>query len=825
MEIYLKLFGLGLIIVAVSILCYLLKRKTKFGNLKKLHEQIIIGVIFGGLAIMGTEFGVSVEDATANVRDAAPLCAGLLFGAPAGIVAGVIGGVERFVATYWGRGAYTQWACSISTILAGLYAGFLRKYMLDNKRARGFFGMIAAATMEILHLTLIFVTNIRRPQIGLGLVEIITVPMVFGNAISVFLACFIINMLSYKINPDRKKEKTISREIQKWLFAIINFMFIVTIFFLYEVQTNNTKYNTTELLDLNLSDVSADMTYALEDNMELDNDEKIASVLITRSIGESGHFLAYNKNDEKIFGTFDFDIKAIKEKYDEYEYFEYKVIEDGEENKLCIAYCYKDDYLILGYLPYKEAYAVRDATMYLSSFMQIIAYSVLFIAIYFLIKKMVLTNMLKIKGSLNEISTGNLDFTVNVETNKEFSELSKDINTTVDTLKGYIDKEKEQIAKELALAKSIQTSALPQVEDNIKNIKEFDINAKMFTAKEVGGDFYDFYTLPNDRLAFIVADVSGKGIPAAMFMMRSKTVIKSLAEAGYEVDEIITKANKKLCEHNDAEMFVTAWFGILDLNSGVLEYVNAGHNPPLLFKGEEYTYLRSRPGLVLAGYSESRYKKNEIKLDSGDKLFLYTDGVTEATNLTNELFGEDRLISYLNSNKDAKVTSLLESLKGEIDLFSGERDQFDDITMLAIDYYGANNLKKKTFEAIDAELDNVIAFVDEELEEASASMKIINQVNLSIEEIFINIAHYAYNGEKGVVDTELGVNNDVMTLKFIDSGKEFNPLAKADPDVTLSADERQIGGLGIFLVKKTMDSVSYDYIDNKNILTITKKVK
>ena len=262
--------------------------------------------------------------------------------------------------------------------------------------------------------------------------------------------------------------------------------------------------------------------------------------------------------------------------------------------------------------------------------------------------------------------------------------MSDDINSTVSTLKRYIAEAAARIDKELEYAKQIQLSALPK---NFHDGEDYSIHAQMIAAKEVGGDFYDFYKLSDTKVAFLAADVSGKGIPAAMFMMTAKTIIKNLAETGIPVNEIFTKANEKLCENNEADMFVTAWMGILDLETGKLQFANAGHNPPLLKQANgEFTYLKSRPGFVLAGMDGIRYRAGELTLSPGDRVFLYTDGVTEATNGDNQLYGEERLLDFMNRSSDKKGVTLLPALKDNIDKFVGDAPQFDDITMLIFDY-------------------------------------------------------------------------------------------------------------------------------------------
>ena len=315
-----------------------------------------------------------------------------------------------------------------------------------------------------------------------------------------------------------------------------------------------------------------------------------------------------------------------------------------------------------------------------------------------------------------------------------------------------------------------------------------------------------------------------------MFMMSAKTIIKGLAESGMEVNEIFTKANEKLCESNDSGMFVTAWMGILDLKTGKLRFANAGHNPPLLKRaGGSFEYLKTRPGLVLAGMDGIRDRAGEITLSPGDRLFLDTDGVPEATNADNQLYGEDRLLSFMNQNTTTEATALLPGLKANIDEFVGDAPQFDDITMLMFDYrsyMGGENMTNRTFEARTDALNEVLGFAEEMLEKYECSMKLQMALCVAIEEIFVNIARYAYKGERGKVRFGIGFNPDSRTVTFrmADGGVPFDPLKKPDPDITLSADEREIGGLGIFITKKTMDTVEYAYENGENILTMTKKI-
>jgi sigma-B regulation protein RsbU (phosphoserine phosphatase) len=315
-----------------------------------------------------------------------------------------------------------------------------------------------------------------------------------------------------------------------------------------------------------------------------------------------------------------------------------------------------------------------------------------------------------------------------------------------------------------------------------------------------------------------------------MFMMTAKTIIKDLAESGMSVNDIFTKANEKLCENNESGMFVTAWMGILDLTTGKMQFANAGHNPPVLKRANgAFEYLKMRAGFVLAGMEGIRYRASELTLCPGDRLFLYTDGVPEATNSENELYGEDRLLKFMNKNAMAEAIEFLPSLKADIDAFVGEAPQFDDITMLMFDYkpkHGGARMMNKTFPAKIEALSDVLGFVDQTLESFECPMKIQTAICVAIEEVFVNVAHYAYGEGEG--DMTLGIGYDgesrEITFQMTDKGTPFDPLKKPDPDITLSAEEREIGGLGIFITKKTMDSLAYAYENGENILTMVKKI-
>lgn len=281
---------------------------------------------------------------------------------------------------------------------------------------------------------------------------------------------------------------------------------------------------------------------------------------------------------------------------------------------------------------------------------------------------------------------------IELKTGDEIEMLSDSVNYMLEKLEDYIDNlsritaEKERIGAELDIATRIQASILPCIFPAFPERKEFNIFAAMTPAKEVGGDFYDFFMIDERHLAVVVADVSGKGVPAALFMVIGKTLIKDHSQNGKALGDVFADVNNLLCESNSEDLFITAFEGVLDLVTGEFNYVNAGHEMPFLLQNGRFEAVRIKPCFVLAGMEDMQYKAGSIMMQPGDKIFQYTDGVTEATNPENELFGMERLSDSLNRVKDKGPKDIITSVKQDIDAFVGNAPQFDDITMLCLDY-------------------------------------------------------------------------------------------------------------------------------------------
>lgn len=319
---------------------------------------------------------------------------------------------------------------------------------------------------------------------------------------------------------------------------------------------------------------------------------------------------------------------------------------------------------------------------------------IVFLILYsaFLHREMI-SPILAVTDEAKRFADSNLpsDTLLSIRKKDEIGVLAKAISKMEDDIEHYIQNltaitaEKERIGAELNVATQIQASMLPCIFPPFPNRNEFDIYASMNPAKEVGGDFYDFFLLDDDHLGLVMADVSGKGVPAALFMVISKTLLKNQAMISRSPAEILQTVNNQLCENNEAEMFVTVWLGIYEISTGRLTAANAGHEYPAICRnGGAFELYKDRHGFVLAGMENVRYREYELELHAGDTLFVYTDGVAEATNSEEELFGTGRMLDSLNRHPGAAPQELLDGMRRDIDAFAGETPQFDDITMLAV---------------------------------------------------------------------------------------------------------------------------------------------
>lgn len=481
-------------------------------------------------------------------------------------------------------------------------------------------------------------------------------------------------------------------------------------------------------------------------------------------------------------------------------------------------------YMLIAVFPANELYKQRNIALWWETLCYLTLYMITFILLSILIKRVVISGIRQINTSLEKITAGDLTEEVNVKTSEEFISLSNGINVTVTALRRALENEKDRIHQELDFAHKIQSSVIPKNFPPFPDKSQFDIFASMQPAKEIGGDFYDFALLGKNKskLGFIIADVSDKGIPAALFMMSSKTLIKNYAEMDLSPAKIFTKANRQLCKNNDTFMFVTAFVGILDLETGILTYTNAGHNPPYLKRaGGKFEQMKVDPAFALGGSSKTVYQDKQLQMNFGDTLFLYTDGITEGQDKDEQFYGEDRLEKILNDNRNLPVTDLLSAIQKDINGFERDTEQADDITMMGLQF----TAQRIEIPARIEQIETVINFIQNLL--APFESENIIPITIAAEEIFVNIASYAYQPEEnGTVSIccAVGGHPRSVSIMFTDSGVPFNPLNKPDPDVALPLEEREAGNLGIYMVKKLMDSAVYTYKNDQNVFTFKKRL-
>lgn len=934
-ETYLRLAIEALLPAVLSVFVYFLNRIKPLGKVNGKLKQIVIGVFFGVLAVLNTEWGGADAGSAITCRDAAVLSAGLMFGAPAGLTAGLIAGIEIWLSALWSNSAFTWLAGSLSAIVAGIYAALLRRYMFEDKKPGWLISLAIGVVMEILYLTLVFTTRLNHTAEATEVVKTSTTPSLIANGLSVMLSSVLLSAASKeRVSEIKSEHARISQTIQRWLLIAVFMAFSVTSLFVFVLQNKIAQSQTDSLLSIAIQEIADDVNDVSDQNLlnltqlvaaDIDNGltlkevaEKynVAEVSVINSDGiiekttehrflgyrmdsgaQSAEFLcllndateyvqpyqpiAYDGVTMRKYAGVKTDGGFVQVGYDA-EHFQADIdasvlgitknrhigktgyvlildsrlnpvslpqghtfnpedaeratenpqkenttflIEAGGTNKYC-RYQKTEGYYIVAVLPEAEALQTRNVAIYVNTFLEILIFAILFTLIFVLVRITVVNRIKEVDKSLAEITAGNLDEVVNVRSSEEFASLSDGINETVSTLKHYIAEASARIDKELELAQSIQSSVLPNVDQSFTSRKDFDIYALMDPAKEVGGDFYDFYLLHEDTLNFLVADVSGKGIPAAMFMMRAKTELKSLTESGHSINEVFKRGNNALCEGNDTGVFVTAWQGCLNLSTGCVQFANAGHNPPLVKHADgKFEFLRTKPGLVLAGMEGISYRTEELKLQEGDVIFLYTDGVTEATNGSLELYGNDRLLDIINRIPNTDMQTLCRMVKDDVDAFVGDAPQFDDITMVALRYNGSVSVPSIYRERATVEdIPTVTDFVCDELQKLDCPGKLIVQFSIVVDEIYSNIVRYGYAMNPGPIQVEVfkKENPDAFYLRFTDEGMPYNPLKKDDPNVKLSAEERSIGGLGVFMVKKSMDDMRYEYNNEKNILTIQK---
>ena len=383
-----------------------------------------------------------------------------------------------------------------------------------------------------------------------------------------------------------------------------------------------------------------------------------------------------------------------------------------------------------------------------------------------------------------------------------------------------IHDEQQKSKTELNVAKDIQMQTLP---DDYASSKDVEIVGELKAAKEVGGDLYDYVNIDDDHVAILIGDVSDKGVPSAMFMMKTITSFRDFATSGKTPSQILAEINSSIMKGNKAGMFVTCFLAILDKNTGKMVYANAGHNPPIVGGRRNFKYLKPWHGLLLGCFKTVRLKDEEITLQPGDCITLYTDGITEARNPQGEFFGEERLLNALNKKDYMSIVELHHSIKDEVAEFVKDAPQSDDITFVTLKYRGGSyTYNEKEFYGTIENIADMLGFISDFAKENEFPESFTNNLLVVGDEIFSNIIRHGYEGKGGPIFVRLLFNEDTneFSITVIDKAKAFNQLEVN----TENADKPRVrvGGLGISIVKKIMTEYAYDHINGKNILVLKK---
>jgi sigma-B regulation protein RsbU (phosphoserine phosphatase) len=389
-----------------------------------------------------------------------------------------------------------------------------------------------------------------------------------------------------------------------------------------------------------------------------------------------------------------------------------------------------------------------------------------------------------------------------------------------------VNAEKERIDGELRVASEIQQSMLPHSQISHNDV---DIFGSLVPAREVGGDLYDFF-IRDEKLFFCIGDVSGKGAPSAMVMGVVHSMFRAFSAHENNPARIVRAINEASCQGNDSNIFVTLFVGVLDLPTGHLRYCDAGHDAPMVMVDSHWSMVNVIPHLPVGVFDDVKYGVQETHLEPGSTIFLYTDGLTEAMNMERKQFGIKRIEEVLTANSQLLPKQLLEAVSQKVHDFVGDAEQSDDLTMLAIHY------TPKTFESTMSEtllikndvheVSKFNTFIKSVMEKLNIEASLANKLRLAIEEAVVNVIDYAYPiDQEGTIEVRIMFDGETMKTMIIDSGVAFDPTEKEKADTSLSAEDRQIGGLGILLVRELMDTINYERVNGQNVLTLIKKVK
>lgn len=860
-----SLFSLGVVVLTVLVELVLTRVKL-IKTIKKLYVDIVIGLLFLGYNILMISFAVQSHNPEVPMIFTTCLIpvvvTGLLFDWPALIVVGL--GSFFYRAFYLFPSVdYLRWPSSISIAIIAIAVFLLKRFIFTDKNSsklNWIYGFFVGFFAETVRMFFILIGNMRRVNTIYTYIVAYDIASILVTGVIVALCVLMVLLFNHvSIKAKIFHDDRLSAKVQKRIFIAVIISFIASFALTSEITRGKTRRDSMYSVVTEANDIAYVITIAEHEqdiqlvakrrhvqiyglSVVINADTNIViSILDDESLiqylnkqmpdfASGKHLTDYNPIDPN-------DPKATTDNRERYVFFDNIAGVDCmfSWSQSAATFGNHQKYNILSLLPTQEINTNYGVSVRTSIYLQIIIFSILYLIIVHFVERKVLYNIKSINNSLEQIMDGNLDTQVNAKGSKEFITLSDNINLTVGALKNYSDEIGRRLAEETELAADIQKNSVITVFPNERN---FDVYATMRTAKEVGGDFYDYVKINDDKVVFLIADVVGNGIVSAMYMIRAKTLIKSLLvedEKTKDIDivSVMDKVNKELNRGNTMSVGMSMWIGVLDTKANTLKYINANHEVPLVCLDDEiYKPLPCKKNVYLGLDPNYVYETETITFAPGSEIILYLDGIVNLKNTKGEKYGLDSLVKLCNETQYFTAKQLIQNVNDDLDRFAKDVPDLEtDLTTFCLIYSGEVEKKPEheiTLKAIPNNTPIATKFVESIMQQYNCSQKSQAIMLIAVDELFSNIAYYAYKGKPGGGNgtIRIEIKGQEFKMQLIDSGTPFNPLAHLDPNyINSSAEERtNKGGLGIFMVRRSVDDMQYVYENGQNILTIIKTI-
>lgn len=841
---------------AVFMLASCLNNISRFNKLNPIAKQIITGILLSLLSIISTHFfSIYAKGAIVSLDQILPLLAAFNFGFMAATIVGIVGIIDSFYFAYLnGLPQYMDVACAFTIAVVTVLSICIKHFLYKDKRVYASETVSLALCVAIVYS--IFLVMFRVGVVGgvedtvseytsLGIAQatsivyfvlttsfILNVLSTFVMYLSIFISSAIKNKVKFSsfFTPKLNKVKEGIYYYVQWIILTILILILFISISISSVVVWSSKEDS--LKAFVKSEILALIDASIENNVI---DQNIAMSTAQAWSDDNAIFCVLDSNKNPLWEN-DF-IKNFAE----------NAINESSEYSLYNIECNNTTFssMWIEYQGYYFIYFLAEYVLFTEGYLAVIIFLIIqiliFIVLTFSLKAIISTFFVKklenVNNSLIKITNGNLKEKVRFYNYYEFDELASYINNTVDSLKSFTEKEKVRQAEDIKLATTIQKSSLPNTFPAFPYNSEFDIYSYYNAAKNIGGDYFDYFFLTKTKLLFTIGDVSGKGIPAALFMMKAKTAYKIFSRKSSSPAQILYQINNYLTVDNDAWMFATCWLGVLDIWTGELKYAVAGHTSPVYIwqNDNKLKFLDvDTPNIALGSIQDAKYQEYSCVMKPFDKLILYTDGLTEGRNESNELYGEDRLLKVAEKNIYSDCITTCRNIYNDHKNFTGNAEQFDDICILILRYL---KLEEDIFVdgvleseiSINADIQNlnkIQSFLLDNTKVTNAPESINKSLAVLTDELFSNLVNRAYDDSESIITLKLEINEtkdkNFIKIQFIDHLKKFNPLDANAPGIFKGRNKRLNDNLGIIIVKDLADEISYEYVNNSNCLTIVK---